>query len=390
MYEKYISRGGFPGDKGHPERKEMKVLLLTTHLNLGGIGIYTLLLASALKRSGIHTVVASSGGCLEQELISLGIEHIRIPVHTSMDIGFHTIKSYYRLRPIIRDQGIDIIHAQTRVTQVIACLLAKKTHTTFVATCHGFFKNKWFRRVLPCWGDHTLAISDPVRQHLVCDLKVAKERISLIFNGIDIKQFHPLISADHKSHIKKQFNLNQGPVIGIISRLSSVKGHRYLLKAFKRISDNIPEAQLLVVGDGSDRYIKDLKIQADDLGISEMVRFHPACRDTATPLSIMDVFCHPSLQEGLGLSILEAMAMGLPVVASDVGGIYTLIKHRFNGLLVPSMDYNALADSVLELLSNPDMARKMGARSRDIVEKQFTVDKMRDQVIEAYNKAAKK
>jgi glycosyltransferase involved in cell wall biosynthesis len=369
------------------EKHGMKILLITTHMNLGGIGIYTLSLARALQEIGEQVTVASSGGQLIQDLRQLGIGHIQIPVNTSSDIGPHTLWSYFKLKLFVQEQGIDIIHAQTRVTQIIAHMLSKKTDAVFVSTCHGFFKNKLFRRLLPCWGCHSIAISEAVRQHLVCDFKIPKEQTSLIHNGIDIKRFNPEVSVYDKTHIRRQLRLDDGPVVGIISRLSAVKGHKYLLDAFAMIAKKIDRAQLLVIGDGPKKYRNSLESQADFLKLSSKIKFHPACKDTAAPLCVIDVFCHPSLQEGLGLSILEAMAMKIPVVASDVGGIYTLIKHKVNGLLVASMDYEALADGVIEILSDCTMARQMGERSRKIVEENFTLDIMRDKVVEVYRNA---
>ncbi|MDD5504253.1 MAG: glycosyltransferase family 4 protein [Candidatus Omnitrophica bacterium] len=362
----------------------MKILIVTTHLDLGGIGVYTLSLSSALKEAGIEVVVASSGGSLAHELERAGIEHITIPVNTSSDIGFHTLISVARLSSLVKERGIDIVHAQTRVSQVIAYFLCRKTGAGFVSTCHGFFKMKWFRHILPCWGERTIAVSEAVRQHLVCDLKVPKERISTIHNGIDPRRFNPDVSAADKGLIRKQYCLGPGPVVGIVSRLSKVKGHKYLIGAFAKLLQMIPDAQLLIIGDGARGYKNSLVSLASDLGVSSKTFFYPSCKDTTIPLSVIDIFCHPSLQEGLGLSILEAMAMRLPVIASNVGGIYTLIKHRINGLLVPAMNECALAEGIAQIISDPDMARRMGIASRQAVLRDFTLDIMRDKVIEVY------
>jgi len=367
----------------------MKILLLATHLNLGGIGIYTTSLAGQLKALGNEVIVASSGGELIEEIKREGIAHIDIPINTSADIGFHTIVSYLKLLPIVRDKPIDIIHAQTRVTQIIANMLSRRSKAVFITTCHGFFKRRLFRRMFPCWGTHTIAISDAVRQHLVYDFKLPKEKISVVYNGIETKRFNRLVSSEDKLHIKKEYGLSDLPVIGIISRLSSVKGHKYLLGAFASALKKMPDIQLLVVGDGPRKYKERLKSQAEALGITKRVKFHAACRDTAIPLSIIDVFCHPSLQEGLGLSILEAMAMGIPVVASDVGGIYTLIQHKSNGLLVPSKDEEALSSAILDILSDKEKAKIMGKLSRSIVEQKFTIRMMTDGILKVYKKAIK-
>jgi glycosyltransferase involved in cell wall biosynthesis len=362
----------------------MKVLLLTTHLDIGGLGVYTLSLAQALRSAGLDVFVASSGGALLADLEKSGIQHIHIPVRTSSDIGIHTIASFFKISSIVRRHGIGILHAQTRVTQIISHMVSKRTGAVFISTCHGFFKMKLFRHIYPCWGEHIIAISDAVRQHLIRDLKVSKDSISIVYNGVDAQRFKPNASAADKQLIKKQYSLGKGPVIGIISRLSEVKGHKYLLKAFALVLKRLPDAQLLIIGDGPKKYGDKLKLQAGQLGITSNVYFHPGCKDTVIPLSVIDVFCHPSLQEGLGLSILEAMSMEIPVVASGVGGIYTLIKHEANGLLVSPMDEQALSESIIKIMSNPDMARSMGKASREKILQNFTIDIMRDKVIGVY------
>ena len=353
-------------------------------MNLGGIGIYTLSLAKALKERGEEIIVASSGGELVKDLKKKGIEHIYIPVDTSADIGIHTIRVYLSLAGLIKERGIDIIHAQTRVTQVIACLLSKRLNVGFVATCHGFFKKKWFRRLCPCWGSRTIAISDAVRQHLVHDMGVSKEKVRLIYNGIDTARFKRSMSPEDRAHIRKEFGLKNIPTIGIISRLSDVKGHKYLLGAFAKIIKKIPNTQLLIVGDGRPGYLKSLKDQAERLAISANVIFRRGLKDIYIPLSVIDVFCMPSVQEGLGLSILEAMAAGVPVVASDVGGIYTLIQHGKNGLLVPPRNEDALADAIAKMLSDKEMAKEMVNASRSMIEEKFTINIMRDKVLNVY------
>lgn len=362
----------------------MNILLLTTRLNLGGIGVYTTSLASALKKKGQKVIVASSGGRLTDELKKNNIEHINLAIDTSADIGPHTLAAYLRLSSLIRERGIQVVHAQTRVTQVIAHLLHKREKIAFISTCHGFFKRRWFRRLLPCWGERVIAISDAVREHLVNDMGVSKDKIRIIYNGIDTERFSRALSFGEKSLIRNQFGLREDPAIGMISRLSEIKGHKYLFGAFARILPKFPGLQLLVIGDGPPGYLKELKRLAEGLGIEDKILFHEACQDTSIPLSVLDVFCMPSLQEGLGLSIIEAMASGIPVVASNVGGIYSLIKHGKNGLLVSPKDEAALAEAISEILNNPSLAKEMGDISRALVKEKFTLDLMADKVIELY------
>lgn len=365
----------------------MNILLLTTRLNLGGIGVYTASLAKALKRKGQGVLVASSGGQLLEELKKDDIEHIYLPIDTSLDIGPHTAVAYLKLSSLIKERDIQVVHAQTRVAQVIAHFLSKRNRVAFVTTCHGFFKRRWFRRMLPGWGDRVIAISDAVREHLVNDIKVSKNKIRVIYNGIDLERFSRDLSSEEKSLIRKEHGLKEYPTLGIISRLSEVKGHRYLFGALAKLAAKFPNLQLLVIGDGPSCYLRGLKQLTRRLGIADRVLFHGACPDTSRPLSVIDVFCMPSIQEGLGLSILEAMAKGIPVVASDVGGIYTLIKHRQNGLLVPPKDEEALAKAIAEILDNPALAEEMRKVSKRLVEERFSLEMMADRVIKVYQEA---
>ncbi|MFH1867925.1 MAG: glycosyltransferase family 4 protein [Candidatus Omnitrophota bacterium] len=362
----------------------MNILLITTRLNLGGIGVYTLLLAKSLNQRGSKVIVASSGGLLAEGLKKEGIEHIKIPVDTSADIGLHTFISYLKLSHIINEHKIDIIHAQTRVAQVIGNMLSRKHKLPLVTTCHGFFKRRWFRRKFPCWGEKVIAISDAVREHLVNDMKVAKDNIKLIYNGIDMKRYMKPYTDDDRLVIRKEYGLKDIKTIGIISRLTEAKGHKYLIGAFAKLLQNFSDIQLLIIGDGPNNYLKALKKQVHALGVEDKVIFHAACEDTSIPLSVIDIFCLPTLQEGLGLSILEAMAAGIPVVASNVGGIYTLIKHKENGFLVPPADEDALAEAISVILSDSSLSETMGKHSRNLAVENFTLEMMTDKVLGVY------
>ena len=138
----------------------MRILLLTTHLRIGGIGVYTVTLANALQKMGHIVFVASSGGELEKELLP-EIKKARIPMGTKSIVSPKITATIYRLWELIKEEEIDIIHAQTRVAQFAACMLTSMTKVPYVATWHGFYRPHFFRKVLPCWGALTIAISLP-------------------------------------------------------------------------------------------------------------------------------------------------------------------------------------------------------------------------------------
>ena len=276
----------------------MNILYLTNHLNVGGITSYVLTLASGIKQRGHNVFIASSGGRLVSRFIEEGIDYIRIPIKTKSEVSPKILLCLFKLRRFINEKNIDIIHSHTRVTQVLGCLIQGCFHKPHISTCHGFFKKRFSRMLFPCWGSKVIAISPSVKQHLAQDFKVKEKDIKVIYNGIDLNRFNNLASASHRLEIKKNLGLHDGPVIGIVARLSDVKGHIYLLQAMQMVLTHLPEAQLLIVGEGK---MKDelLKLTSD-LGIKNRVFFMPEVQDTKEALSIMDLFVMPSLKEGLG------------------------------------------------------------------------------------------
>lgn len=363
-------------------------MLLTTHLNLGGIGIYVLSLARGLTQRGHKVFVVSCAGDLVAPLESFGIRHFRVDIKTKSEVSPKVILAQGKITQIIKENNIDIIHAHTRVTQVLAHLVSKRTGIPFVTTCHGFFKPRMFRKIFPCWGEACIAISEAVREHLVNDLGLRKEKIAVVHNGVEVARFSPdKFSQTEKEKFKKNYGLKSGPIIGTVARFSSVKGQRYLILAMKRILKSIPEAQLLLVGDGPER--ERLVNQVKELGIENSVVFSHSTFDTTIPLSIMDVFAFPSLMEGLGLAIIEAQAMGLAVVASNVGGIYTLVKDGINGFLVRPREPKALAEAVHRLLKEKNLAGEFGRRAREQARKEFNLRRMVNDIEQVYKDVLK-
>ncbi|MCX5703871.1 MAG: glycosyltransferase family 4 protein, partial [Candidatus Omnitrophica bacterium] len=188
--------------------------------------------------------------------------------------------------------------------------------------------------------------------------------------------------ALRNTEVKKKLGLGDGPVVGIVARLSDVKGHIYLIQAMKLVLENVPDAQLLIVGDGNLR--RELVNLTARLEMEENVFFKPSVLDTQEVLSIMDVFVMPSLKEGLGLALMEAMARGLAVIGSDIGGIRSLIKDGANGLLVRPADVAGLTSAILELLRNPDRANSFGEAAQKFINENFSQEKMIRETEEVY------
>ncbi|HOX54359.1 MAG: glycosyltransferase family 4 protein [Candidatus Omnitrophica bacterium] len=365
----------------------MNVLLLTTHLNPGGIASYVVSLAKGLKNDNHRVVVASSGGSLVDVLRSYDIPHVEINITTKSEISPKIFISLKKLFKTINDNDIQIIHAQTRVTQVLAFWLDKIGGIPFVSTCHGFFKPRLSRIKFPCWGRKVIAISEAVKSHLIQDLKVRFDTIELIYNGLEARKAFEY-SADELAETRKWIGLrSRGPVIGNIARLSSVKGQSYLIEAMNEVVKIFPDAQLLVVGDGKIK--DDLVARVNELGLNNNIFFIPSVRETSSILSLMDIFVMCSVAEGLGLSIMEAQAVGLPVIATEVGGIPELVKDGQTGILVPPQDSFKLAHAIISLLENREKARQLGANAQKNIRENFTLEKMISETERVYESVLK-
>ncbi len=359
----------------------MKVLQITTHINIGGIANYILTLSGSLRAKGVDVFVASSGGNLEEEFRRQGIAHKFLNINTKFEFGPKVIASIFRLVRIIKDEKIDIVHAHTRVAQVAAFFASRITGAPYVTTCHGYFKVR-SRKIFDTWGAKVIAISDAVKSHLKYDLGVDKERISLIYSGIDINRFAQVYSEAGKEGIRKELGLKDAPIIGTIGRLSQIKGQRYLIQAMAYIVDKKRDAQCMIVGDGDEKLA--LQNLARVLNVKDFVHFVSSNVDTAKFLSIMDIFVFPSVKEGLGIALLEAMAAGKACVASDVGGISDIMKGPACGTLVPVGDVKAISDSVIRLIDNKYLRQEMGGNAKRFVSEKFSLDVMGDKVIQLY------
>lgn len=352
----------------------MNILFLTTHLNVGGISSYLLSLSGGLKERGHNIYLASSPGELLDEFKALGVKFIPIPIKTKSEGNiFKILASLFRLLPYIKDNHIDIVHSHTRVTQVLGSFVKKRSGIAHVTTCHGFFKNRLSRRLFPCWGDKVIAISGQVEEHLIRDFGLKKEKIEIVNNGIDINRFK-VNSRQFTAEAKKKLGLGNGPVAGIVARLSDVKGHIYLIEAFKEVLVKFPDAQLLIVGEGKMK--ESLLGLTFKLGLENNVYFLSNIIDTREVLSAMDVFILPSLKEGLGLGLMEAMAAGLAVAGTDVGGIKSLIRDGENGILVKPADKSGIAKAISGLFSDSGKRDSLGAKARDFIKNNFSLEKM--------------
>jgi glycosyltransferase involved in cell wall biosynthesis len=197
-------------------------------------------------------------------------------------------------------------------------------------------------------------------------------RLHTVLNGVDLDQFQP---GSDRDPVRRALGISPGArVLGTVARLSPEKDQATLLRAFRQLARELPSAHLMLVGDGALR--SELERLARDLGLAERTHFLGERRDIASLLRAMDVFCLPSLTEGTSLTLLEAMATGLPVVATAVGGNPEVVADQVSGLLVKPGEPDQLAHALLCVFQDGQWARRLGHAGREIVRQRYSMQAM--------------
>jgi glycosyltransferase involved in cell wall biosynthesis len=232
--------------------------------------------------------------------------------------------------------------------------------------------------------DGIIAISEGVRKVLL-NSGIPPALITVIPSGIDFSPFHEVTSRDF---LRREFSFAPDDyLVGIVAALEDHKGHTYLIQATKIIREQAPKIKLIVVGTGSLRIALDHQVR--DLGVEDIVFFLGFRKDVPRILASLDLFVLSSHLEGLGTSLLDAMASRLPVVATEAGGIPEVVISGRTGLLVPPRDPAALAQAVLKLYRDRPLAARMASRGFDMVHDKFSAEGMAWKIIGLYEKIAR-
>jgi glycosyltransferase involved in cell wall biosynthesis len=233
-------------------------------------------------------------------------------------------------------------------------------------------KRTVFNQALLPWTDGIVAVCGFVRDCLAANEALPRRRIRIIYNGVDAERFDG--TCDRSRARAAQGVDPADPLVGIAARFAPVKDHATLLRAFARVLRSVPRAKLVLAGDGPLR--ESLETQARGLGIDSSCRFLGVRRDIPALLPSWDVFCLSSLSEGTSVTLLEAMACGLPVVATRVGGNPEIVEEGKTGLLAPRGDDAKLAEAIVRVLTDPTRARAMGEAGRARARSAFTLERM--------------
>ena len=291
-----------------------------------------------------------------------------------------------KMAALLKSGRTQIVHTHMIHGDLYGTLAARQLKLTVVQTRHNDdkFRRRWLVRLLTRWlaaqANTVIAISDSLAAFVRDAEGVPGPKIVRIHYGLD----PALVAAKaHPGKLRAELGLSdEAPLVGAVGRLTEQKGYRYLLEAFAIVRRSLPQAQLVIAGDG------ELRSTLEAQGNKDAVHFLGWRSDVSSVMADIDVLAVPSLWEGFGLVTLEAMALSKPVVASRVSALPEIVADGETGLLVPPADPKALAGALCALLSHKAQARAMGERGRVRLQIDFSVQRMVRQHVAVYKEAA--
>ncbi len=357
----------------------MRILQVLPELNVGGVETGTLDLSKRLVQMGHTAVVVSAGGTLVKDLEAAGAKHYKLPVNKkSFILMFKQVK---KLAEIIEKENIDIVHARSRVPAWIAYFTARRTRRVFITTCHGYYSKHPFSFVMG-WAKRVIVLSNVIARHMIDDFGVPFDRIRLVPRSVDLDKFTYL---NPKQKRKQEFN------VGIIGRITPLKGHLYFIKAMARVARVVPELKIWIVGDApasKDAYKEQIQVLVKRLGLSASTQFLGTQRDIPAILSQLDcLVLATTTQEAFGRVVIEAQASGVPVVATKVGGVIDVIDDNKTGLLVSPADPVSMADAVIKLYKDTQLCSSISEAAYAKVKAQYNLGLMVDNTVKVYEDA---
>jgi glycosyltransferase involved in cell wall biosynthesis len=353
---------------------------------MGGITNYILTLTKPFLDLGCETYVAAGGGDLTETLIEEGAHVFDVGIRTKSELHPKLYFAIPRVIRIMRENKIDILHAHTRVAQVLAFWVHRVTGIPVVTTCHGFYKRRLGRRILPAWGDRAIAISEPVGTHLKNDFKLPEAQVRLVNNGVNLAEIDARYGEIDPAEAKQSFGFDPSSmVVGVVARIVADKGHEYLIRAMHSLKTRFPGLRLLIVGSGN--YRSNLEKLMSELHLEDRIVFsgNLSRRDVIRALSAMDIFALPATwREGFGLSIVEAMACCKPVIVTNIWSLNSLVQNNVTGILIEPKQVEPLADSIAALLRDEGLRMRIGRAGREMTERFFSIPRMASEICQVY------
>jgi len=377
--------------------RRIKVLFLIDSLGPGGAERLMVDLLPRLRAHGVDSEVVAiqerHGNPIATELQKVGV-----PVST---IGIERLRerdALGRVMEVIERSAPDVVHTQLEFADVLGSIAGARLGIPTIATIHTLDRpRRWSKEAahfrLMAWtlrrrSKRVIAVSESARRHVLAKAGLRKRHTATIHNGIDLTPYLAA-GATARARIRSEFDIPpEAEVIATVAVLRKPKGIEYMLEALVPLVESHPGLHYLIVGDGAHRTALESKTAQLELGRS--VHFAGQRSDVADMLAAADVFVLPSLTEALPTVLIEAMAVGLPVVATSVGGIPEIVEPGNTGLLVAPATPNELADAVGRLLDSPRQRHALGIAGRRAAVDKFSIERHAARLVDEYQVLASK
>ncbi|NMO13630.1 glycosyltransferase [Pyxidicoccus fallax] len=349
----------------------------TFHLGGGEVQFVELLRGLPRERYDLSVLALEASGPLLKDVRAMGLEPHVFPLSSSF-MRPHTARQVGRLASWLRENRVDVVHAHdfyTTLLAVPACRLARVPVVVGrldLVHWHGRARHAMLAAATHA-ASHVIANAEAVRRLVVDTERVSARKVSVIYNGLDLRRFDERLAAGPAAPLPE---LPEGaPLITLVANTShEVKRQEDFLEALAQARRQVPTAQAFLIGDGPRRPFLEERARA--LGLTGAVHFLGHRTDVPAVLSRATVGVLCSRHEGLSNAVMEGMAARLPMVVTDAGGNAELVAHGERGFVVPPLAPAALAEALVRVLSAPERARRMGQAGRRFVEETLSLERM--------------
>ncbi|MDR0588815.1 MAG: glycosyltransferase [Burkholderiales bacterium] len=359
----------------------MKILHVESGRHLYGGARQVAYIVAGLHAAGVENIVACPlNAALAQEVKDHALV-LPLPMRGDVDAAL-----YFRLKKIIAAHRPDIVHVHSRRgADIFGGLAAKRLFVPCVLSRRvDNPESKWIVRYKYRLYDHIIAISDAIRNVLIRE-GVPESLVTTVRSAVDPSPYAPPVD---RALFCRTFDLPPNAmVVGIVAQLIPRKGHRYLFQAVDDLRHTFPLLRVVCFGQGADD--NTLVSNVNARGINDIVRFAGFRADLPKWLGGLTILAHPADAEGLGVSLLQAAAAGVPIIASNAGGLPEAVQDGVTGLLIPPGDVTALKEALTRLLLDPALRERMGAAGKQRILTDFSIDTMIRGNVAVYEKVLK-
>jgi glycosyltransferase involved in cell wall biosynthesis len=347
--------------------------MLRPQIEAGGAGKIIVQVATEFNRRGIDVIIASAGGEWWDQLNDVATCY-HVPLFPSTPQNF--IRSLIQIRRIVKIHQIDILNSHHRFTTMVCNFAFAGQKKPVISTVHEI-KGDRTKLSRYSYGSTAMVFSEAVRKNLVEIHGMDPDAVHVIPYGMAF----PEPTALRIENVRQELRLQDGiPVVSYIGRLSKEKGCDVFIRAAALVRSQGIKAKYLVVGDGPQS--NELCMLARSLEVEESIIFTGWQDDVASIIMNSEFLVQPSYTEGLGITIIEAMALGKPTIGTSAGSIPELIQHGTNGLVVPVGDVNMIADAIVTLLNEPGYVDTLGQCAKKFYNSNLTSNQMIEKMVE--------